>query len=56
MTLNTAQIKILLAILAVLVVIAAIEVRRNQPIWIDPATQNKLSHAAEAPKKPYLVP
>jgi hypothetical protein len=55
MILNALQIKILLAILAVLIVIAAVEVRRNRPIQLDPATANKLSHAA-TPTKPYTVP
>jgi len=53
---NAIQTKLLLAILALLTVIAAIEIRRNRPIQIDPAVVNKLSNAAAPPQKPYLVP
>ena len=55
MILNALQIKILLAILTVLTVIAAVEIRRDRSIRVDPATANKLSHGA-APTKPYTVP
>ena len=53
---NAIQTKLLLAILALLAVIAAIEIRRNRPIQIDPVVVNKLSNAAVPPPKPYLVP
>jgi len=53
---NAIQTKLLLAILALLIVIAAIEIRRNRSIQIDPAVVNKLSDAAIPPQKPYLVP
>ena len=53
---NAIQTKLLLAIFALLTLIAAIEIRRNRPIQIDPVVVNKLSNVAVPPQKPYLVP
>ena len=53
---NAIQIKILLAILAVLTVIATWEVHRDKPVQMDPVGLKKSSNGARPLTKPYLVP
>ena len=53
---NAINTKLLLAILVVLTLIIVMEVKRNQPVQMDPITANKLSNAARPLDKPFLVP
>jgi hypothetical protein len=53
---STLQVKILLAILAVITVLTAWLMKRDEPVKMDTVIVNKLGNAEAPPKKPYLVP
>jgi hypothetical protein len=57
---NAIQIKLLIAILAVLTVIAGVVVsdhrKRNERIRPDPVQQEKFKNYLAPPKKPYIIP
>jgi hypothetical protein len=57
---NAIQIKLLIAILAVLTVIAGVVVsdhrKRNEVIRPDPVLQEKFKNYLAPPEKPYIIP